>query len=244
METDRYATRIDPNYDIASKDLFLRFARLVVSGPGALRILCNVDSSRLQWGNVPSWVPDWGVSLQVRPLTELCKSEWLLPQQRAVLFTSPSPGVLKLAGKRVDTIKVLGDTLLEPHSESGRRVWERWYSLVSTSGQTHASSFNWNAFAVPIDRKTRAPDIPNHCREICVGRRYLQTRQGHCGLAPSNAMIGDEVVLFPGAELPFIVRRDISDNMCYLVGECYLDHIFPDSLLKEKRYKQREYCLK
>jgi hypothetical protein len=244
MKTDRYATRIDPDYDTASKDLFLRFARMVVSGPEALRLLRNVDGSRLHLGNLPSWVPDWGASLQVRPLAELCKSEWLLPQQRAVLFKSPSPEVLKLAGKRVDTIKALGDTLLEPHSERGRRVWERWCSLASAPGQTPASLFNWNAFAVPRDWNTKVADLPNHCREICVGRRYLQSQQNRCGLAPSNAMIGDEVVLFPGAELPFIVRRDVSDNMCYLVGECYLDRIFPDSLLKEKRYKQREYCLK
>jgi len=253
LETDRLASRIDADYGLHAKGLFLEFARLVISGPDALRLLRNVHGSREQSSNLPSWVPDWSISLKIRPLAELCKPAYLLPSQRAILLKQPSLDVLKLVGKRIDTIKAVGEVLNESSGEASLQIWNSWMSLGRKHGLTPPEAFNWDAFSIPQDYRGfrefqeysyLQTKIPKHCSEICFGRRYLLTKQSRSGLVPAGAKVGDEIILFPGAELPFVVGQDKSDNMFYIVGECYLDRVFLDSLMQEKVYKRGVYYLK
>lgn len=244
LDTDRLATHIDSNYNLDAKILFMEFARLVISGPAALRLLRNVYGSRDQSSSLPSWVPDWSIALKIRPLAELLKPYHLLPNQRAVILKHPSPGVLKLLGKRIDTIKAMGEVLNESSGEASFHIWKSWTSLGRKHGLIPPRAFNWSAFVVPQDLGRSQTEIPKHCRQICFGRRYLLTKQGHAGLVPAEARVSDRIILFPGAELPFVISKDDSDNMFYIVGECYLDRVSLDSLLQDKNCKTGTYCLK
>jgi hypothetical protein len=56
----------------------------------------------------------------------------------------------------------------------------------------------------------------------CAGRKLFVTEQGNFGLAPQEAVIGDEIVVFMGAQVPFILRKPAEDSdSCKLIGECY-----------------------
>jgi hypothetical protein len=57
-----------------------------------------------------------------------------------------------------------------------------------------------------------------YCRVI------FSTRKGYIGLGPYGMQEGDEVVIFDGADTPFVLRADKSGyDRWKLVGECYLD---------------------
>jgi hypothetical protein len=252
LETDRLASRIEADYNLRAEDLFVDFARLVVSGPNALRILRNVNRSGGLSSSLPSWVPDWSIPLKIRPLAELCKPSYMLPTQRANLLKGPNRTILRLVGKRIDTVMALGEVLNERSGEPSIQVWSSWASLGSKYGVTPPNSFNWDNFSVPRDyngvRKgwgdPQPRTIPGHCSEVCLERRYVLTEQRRSGLVPAGAKAGDAIILFPGAELPFVVRQDESDHTSYVIGECYLDRVFLDSLMKEKGYKRCVYDLK
>jgi hypothetical protein len=61
----------------------------------------------------------------------------------------------------------------------------------------------------------------------CMKRRvFFITRQGFMGLAPEWAQKGDKVVIFDGAETPFLLRQAMAgtgEEAWRLVGDCYLE---------------------
>ncbi|KAF2494135.1 HET-domain-containing protein [Lophium mytilinum] len=249
LGTDRLASHIDADYDLGTEDLFLGFARLVMSGPNALRLLRNLDGPREQPPGLPSWVPDWGRPLKIRPLAELCKPDHLLSSQRANILKQPSPDVLKLVGKHIDTIKAVGEVLNELSGDGGVKIWTSWGSLGQKHGSTPPEDFNWNAFSVPRSwrdyqlQRHYPIRLPPHYSEVCLGRRYLLSKQKRSGIAPAGATVGDEIILFPGAQLLSVVRQCDSSNVFYVIGECYLDRVSLDSLIRKKIYKEGIYSL-
>lgn len=56
-----------------------------------------------------------------------------------------------------------------------------------------------------------------------IRRRMFNTQDGYIGLGPANLQDGDQVALFEGGKLPFIIRR--KDSEYELIGECYIHGI-------------------
>jgi len=150
LETDRLSSQIDADYDLDSNELFLRIARLVTSGPDGLRLLRNVDNSSEQSSNLPSWVPDWSTPLKTRPLEELCRPDILFSSQRPIIMNPPSPDILKIAGKRIDTVAAVSEVLEDP-GQRGLEIWGSWIVLGSKFGFTPPTHFNWGSFALSQD---------------------------------------------------------------------------------------------
>lgn len=62
-------------------------------------------------------------------------------------------------------------------------------------------------------------------------RKFFVDDGGLIGLAPNGAIEGDTIVLFLGAQVPFIVRK--RDNGNYqLIGDCYVHGIMDGELMK------------
>ncbi|KAH7385304.1 heterokaryon incompatibility protein-domain-containing protein [Phaeosphaeria sp. MPI-PUGE-AT-0046c] len=72
-------------------------------------------------------------------------------------------------------------------------------------------------------------DLPyrQNIAECTKHRAFFMTEQGFIGLAPEWAQAGDEIVIFDGAETPFLLRpksTGTGEQAWILVGDCYLDH--------------------
>ena len=68
-------------------------------------------------------------------------------------------------------------------------------------------------------------EFPHHVHQdpkylLLDYRRLCVTRTGRLGLVPNSAREGEEILVFPGAVTPFVVRR--SGNSRKLVGDCYI----------------------
>lgn len=58
--------------------------------------------------------------------------------------------------------------------------------------------------------------------ESATGRAFFATQKRHLGWAPKCADPGDLVCVFPGAEVPYILRSVGDQGQFRMIGECYI----------------------
>lgn len=68
-----------------------------------------------------------------------------------------------------------------------------------------------------------------HCNG---GRRTCYTNSAHVGLVPDDAQQGDWIAIFPGAELPFVIRN-VKENVFQLIGHAYVHWAMDGELLQD-----------
>ena len=77
----------------------------------------------------------------------------------------------------------------------------------------------------------------------CIGeRRLCVTRKGYIGLVPDNATEGDVICIFPGAEVPFVLRKH--DDYHELLGDCYVHGIMTGEALGMEGSRIQEIILR
>jgi len=75
---------------------------------------------------------------------------------------------------------------------------------------------------------------------ITTTRKFGISRNGHPGILPGTAAIGDKIAIILGLSTPYIVRecpkfeKDSGEQKYILVGECYLHHMMNGEGLKER----------
>ncbi|KAG2129759.1 heterokaryon incompatibility protein-domain-containing protein [Suillus clintonianus] len=68
---------------------------------------------------------------------------------------------------------------------------------------------------------------------MCSARRVFSTEQGGLGIAHQGARVGDEVVIVPGAAVPFVVR-EIESGVYVLIGEAFVHGVMDGEALEGK----------
>ncbi|RFU75896.1 heterokaryon incompatibility 6, or allele [Trichoderma arundinaceum] len=61
--------------------------------------------------------------------------------------------------------------------------------------------------------------------ETTLYRRLARTKKGYLAIVPSQSVVGDQVALYKGGKMPFIVRPAQEDGKRELVGPCYVHGI-------------------
>ncbi|KAK8249227.1 heterokaryon incompatibility protein-domain-containing protein [Phyllosticta capitalensis] len=72
------------------------------------------------------------------------------------------------------------------------------------------------------DSRFHRQDYSSRVERVVYGRRFFITEKGSMGLAGPMAQEGDQIVLFPGQDYPFIVRDAEEKGSSTLHGDCYL----------------------
>ncbi len=78
------------------------------------------------------------------------------------------------------------------------------------------------------------------------GRQFFTTTNNTMGMGPYHIQPGDAICLFPGAEVPFVLRRAVDADHWIMIGECYC-HAYMDGSLGERIVKEREleeFCIR
>ncbi|KAG2045262.1 hypothetical protein BDR03DRAFT_938310, partial [Suillus americanus] len=68
---------------------------------------------------------------------------------------------------------------------------------------------------------------------MCSARRVFSTEEGDLGIAHQGARVGDEVVVVPGAAVPFVVR-EVEGGAYALIGEAFVHGAMDGEALKGK----------
>ncbi len=76
--------------------------------------------------------------------------------------------------------------------------------------------------------------------------KFCATERGYAGLVPQDAKVGDAIVIFHGAVVPFLIREDdlkggVARNK--LIGECYIHGIMHGEALRSFKGKESDICL-
>ncbi|KAH7117131.1 hypothetical protein B0J11DRAFT_510135 [Dendryphion nanum] len=70
-----------------------------------------------------------------------------------------------------------------------------------------------------------------------VNKRPFLSSLGYVGMGPRNMQLGDHIVVFKGANIPYIVRR-LEDGNYMFVGECYCDGIMDGGVIEERQEQE------
>lgn len=76
------------------------------------------------------------------------------------------------------------------------------------------------------------------------GYKLCRTRGGYVGMVPLHAKRGDQIVVFLGGIVPFVIRRSKERrDMFRLVGGCYIHGFMGGEALKLPQWREREIAL-
>jgi hypothetical protein len=118
----------------------------------------------------------------------------------------------------------------EPDEEEFRHAYiatRTWNRIMVETSKPHAvaSSDFWEIFR-------RAQPFITSITYKLKGRRFCVTRKGYIGLVPIETKTGDEIAVFDGATVPFVLRQaEKGDGAFYLIGECYVHGIMKGEAL-------------
>ncbi|ERF70936.1 hypothetical protein EPUS_06721 [Endocarpon pusillum Z07020] len=75
------------------------------------------------------------------------------------------------------------------------------------------------------------------------GRRFGTTSKRYMGLFPAGTKVGDQICVFLGGHIPFVVRPSETSGAFQLIGECYVHGIMDGEVMKMTDLKREEIQL-
>lgn len=146
--------------------------------------------------------------------------------------------------------------------------WRTLVAGKDETGSTKAPSDFAAIFALLIDSATGSspsmPDQPNPKRKLTLenlkfrrpshiyrqmqvafeaavkGRRFGTTSKRYMGLLPRGTKLGDEICIFSGGYIPFVIRRQATSSSYQLVGECYVNGIMNGEAMEMADLKMQD----
>ena len=76
------------------------------------------------------------------------------------------------------------------------------------------------------------------------GRRFGTTFKRYMGLLPRGADVGDQICVFIGGHIPFVVRPQERNGLYQLIGECYVHGIMNNQVTQMENLKTQSIELK
>jgi hypothetical protein len=73
------------------------------------------------------------------------------------------------------------------------------------------------------EERVKKLQIREAVKQSTYCRRLLSTSNGHIGLAPLDAKIGDKICVFYGGQVLYVIRENKDKPSHTFVGECYVD---------------------
>jgi hypothetical protein len=132
---------------------------------------------------------------------------------RTYMSTLVAGGKLQLVGSQLSSISDKIDEYIDSFKEA-----ESWWDKNGGKAQD-ARVEEWAAAGWPI----KMVHYFKHLNQACAARRVCLTHEGLLGLVPDDAEIDDEVAIFLGGPIPFVLRKREGDFR--LIGTAYIDGV-------------------
>jgi hypothetical protein len=204
----------DVDYTISVEECYMRFASAALSSAypldilncaGAHRKLRNTTGERFfpisETTSLPSWAPDWRLPGLYRTLIHLKQFD------RRTRY-----GPLET--------KVLAN---------GRSISIQGFSITKVAGVDPIQLTGYSMSALLNDTSLKSS---NGLRDDLRHNRILvSTDDGREVFAPRDVVPGDDIVFFPKAKTPFLLRKCSGSQEYELIGDCFLTNLEDDEIV-------------
>lgn len=243
VETIQTVLSITADYSVTTQSLYTMIARRLIQRSKKLTVLSYVNHGSTTETSYPSWVPRWDISTQgIEVLSALPRHPF-----QASATTTHNPTIPSLQTDHLPVEGICFSTIIStseimrmenlaqntsptkfhqnihekigPHDKA-----EPLYPTGESRRGALAATLRAGRLAYitsPLNRQ-RSIDV---ARKVCYGRRKFVTENGYIGIGPASIREGDLVCVLFGGCVPYILRPTDTDNMCNLVGECYVHGI-------------------
>ncbi|KAJ4861390.1 heterokaryon incompatibility protein (HET) domain-containing protein [Trichoderma breve] len=224
----------EPDYKKTAAELYADVSRAIIINTGKLDVLSSC------YGFIKSSVPNlpsWAVSWNDTPLKYFDDEIFNAAGASSVIYEdSDDKLLLRIKGNKVDTVKLTGQLPDSIGYSNGAYIelWRYWWKFVSDlktypTGDTISDAFQDTLCWGSDDTDTAAKNIfdskepykyAHRASSITWGRNMGITDKGYLATVPITTKVGDEIVIFEGAKLPFVVRTEGGKSK--LGGPCYV----------------------
>jgi Heterokaryon incompatibility protein (HET) len=220
-------------------------------------------------GDIPTWTPDWRVKIHLRPL-EKYKDPYDKTSEKVYKASGDRRAQVRVAGGQLHVKGFVVDRITRvwmPCRKAFKvnpvpvRSWfpdnpdEKYFT-----GETMEEAFcrtitadNWRVNVdwdlLNSDRHDLTPEqregqkmMKTDVAEATIGRRFFETANGYMGLALGAAAVGDDVCLFLGGSVLYVLRKK-EDGPYEFMGECYTHGLMDGEALKEDSYTERNFVI-
>ncbi|KAK2602921.1 hypothetical protein N8I77_009418 [Diaporthe amygdali] len=196
-------------------------------------ICCDVIDCVSRFSNVPSQRSRYFQELD--SMIEACK-HFDLDRQQQLKKTVPIAGALHPESGSSALINIT-----ESYSAYRRVLRKDELKARSMRGtgkkaKTRTSSRRTSSEQSPaiIGMREKSKTYASLLDEYIVGWKFVTTKRGRCGIAPSSVLPGDSVEIFSGGKVPFILRDGLQPaGGTFLIGQCYIDGIMFGEAVEE-----------
>ena len=109
---------------------------------------------------------------------------------------------------------------------------------------------DWNLAKISIPKHVGLPWTSSSNHDMSSDRILFLTDTGLYGAGPRSIQVGDEIFLFPGSKVPFVLRdasnvvnSDVGNDTYLLVGDCFLHNAMEGQLVAVAREAEREVII-
>ncbi|KAM0799809.1 heterokaryon incompatibility protein-domain-containing protein [Usnea florida] len=243
----------DSDYSKSTEEVFRTFVMNHISTKGNLNLLSQCELREPKSIKVPSWVPDWTVPRDCKPL-RFAKACFGAKGEADFNDT----GILRVTACCVGTVDSVHDIGKRRLPSIARRLWRvlgreediggardlKMDALCRTlccnefseshlpPSQSRAHSQDCQKLMFSLIKGVTSSHYRdrnyllynNFVRAKTKNRAFFTTKEGNIGLAPRRTKSGDQLCIVLGCQFPLVFRKNKFGNYT-VVGECYLDGI-------------------
>jgi hypothetical protein len=191
-----------------------------------------VDSVKLL-GSV--WDPDWVATIDaaaalrfMQEIEDFCQDSERTKQQ--LEMTGGQFDIAKSEAARIAIVDIKG-------ANSDNPFWPKFAPVLQNTAK---SILEEQVTALkdgkPLESLELYQDVYLRLMKQLHSRRPLATDTGFVGLAPSNAEPGDDICVFEGSRIAYVVRKREDDEFC-LVGEAYVHGVMYGELAEGAKFR-------
>jgi hypothetical protein len=220
---------------------------------------------------LPSWVPDWRTKLSIYPFSKyqinIQTDEIQGPVYHASKDTKFTGSIisghhLRVRGFVISSIGFLSSPSFvsetskrEPYERLAKSWMAQNHTPLYNSSTTFEQKFLQTIIANAMDGSEaishiRPPDfdwnasgIVEAMRKATYGRRFMQTTDWHMGLVPAAARVGDEICVFFGGQVLYVMRERKRSGAWEFIGECYVDHMMDGRAYQNNIERARDFII-
>ena len=220
-----------PDYRLSVQEVYCRTARALIKRGDGLKVLFTAAiNARQGMEGLPSWVPDWRmVNVKSEAWFEAYHDYRCYEakgSEAASVQVLADPMCVSARGSFVDSIYQQTEVFRGQSTEDVLMITEQMLEWRAVAEQgMDVAEVTEQVYPKVLYIPLSALRYQRIFWGTCHARRFCTTLKGYFGVVPQQARPGDRICVFPGEDLPFLLRLREDFQSYEAIGRCYVHGI-------------------